>query len=60
MAARYEDGFRYALEQVRISFPDLDAEPLGEADALNQIVDGRLVPFIFLQGSDSLSCRHRL
>ncbi|MCI70880.1 hypothetical protein A2U01_0092143, partial [Trifolium medium] len=43
-------GFRYALEQVRIIFPDLDTERLGKADALNQIVDGRLVPFTLPEG----------
>ncbi|PNX54560.1 hypothetical protein L195_g048180, partial [Trifolium pratense] len=26
-------------------FPDLDAGRLGEADAMNRIVDGKLVPY---------------
>ncbi|MCI87640.1 hypothetical protein A2U01_0108924, partial [Trifolium medium] len=45
VAVQYEDGFRYAMEQVKLIFPDLDEKRLGEADALNQIVDGKLVPF---------------
>ncbi|MCI72195.1 hypothetical protein A2U01_0093458, partial [Trifolium medium] len=32
-------------EQLRIVFPDLDESKLGELDALNKIVDGKLVPF---------------
>ncbi|MCH80223.1 hypothetical protein A2U01_0000988 [Trifolium medium] len=46
----YEEGFRYALEQVKLIFPDLDEKRLGEADALNQIVDGKLVPFTLPEG----------
>ncbi|MCI94597.1 hypothetical protein A2U01_0115895, partial [Trifolium medium] len=43
--AQYEDGFNFALEQVRLVFPDLDDARLGEVDAMNQIVDGKLVPY---------------
>ncbi|MCI47935.1 hypothetical protein A2U01_0069177, partial [Trifolium medium] len=43
--ARYDSGFQFALEQVKIAFPDLDESKLGELDALNKIVDGKLVPF---------------
>ncbi|MCI78189.1 hypothetical protein A2U01_0099459 [Trifolium medium] len=30
---------------MKIVFPDLDESKLGELDALNRIVDGKLVPF---------------
>ncbi|MCH84902.1 hypothetical protein A2U01_0005739, partial [Trifolium medium] len=45
VGARYDSGFRFALEQLKIVFPDLDESKLGELDALNKIVDGKLVPF---------------
>ncbi|MCI40827.1 hypothetical protein A2U01_0062060, partial [Trifolium medium] len=38
VAAQYEDGFNFALEQVTLVFPDLDDARLGEVDAMNQIV----------------------
>ncbi|MCI12119.1 hypothetical protein A2U01_0033222 [Trifolium medium] len=50
VAAQYEDIFNYALEQVKLLFPDLDEKRLSEADALNQMVDGKLVPFTLLGG----------
>ncbi|MCI04818.1 hypothetical protein A2U01_0025866, partial [Trifolium medium] len=45
VGARYDAGFQFALEQLKIVFPDLDEAKLGELDALNKIVDGKLVPF---------------
>ncbi|MCI51512.1 hypothetical protein A2U01_0072756, partial [Trifolium medium] len=45
VGARYYSGFQFALEQLKIVFPDLDEAKLGELDALNRIVDGKLVPF---------------
>ncbi|MCI89424.1 hypothetical protein A2U01_0110713, partial [Trifolium medium] len=39
-------GFQFALEQLKIAFPDLDESKLSELDALNRIVDGKLVPFV--------------
>ncbi|XP_045819183.1 ankycorbin-like [Trifolium pratense] len=45
-ANQYEEGFAYALEQVKLLFPDLDAKRLAEADAMNQIIDGKLVPYV--------------
>ncbi|MCI56276.1 hypothetical protein A2U01_0077527, partial [Trifolium medium] len=42
---RYDSGFQFALEQLKIVFPDLDESKLGELDTLNKIVDGKLVPF---------------
>ncbi|MCI48443.1 hypothetical protein A2U01_0069686, partial [Trifolium medium] len=45
VGARYDFGFQFALEQLKIVFPDLDEAKLGELDALNTIVDGKLAPF---------------
>ncbi|XP_045791856.1 intracellular protein transport protein USO1-like [Trifolium pratense] len=45
-ANQYDEGFAFAIEQVKLLFPDLDAERLGEADAMKQIVDGKLVPYV--------------
>ncbi|CAJ2679406.1 unnamed protein product [Trifolium pratense] len=45
-ANQYEEGFAYALEQVKLLFPDLDAKRLSDADAMNQIIDGKLVPYV--------------
>ncbi|MCI64148.1 hypothetical protein A2U01_0085405, partial [Trifolium medium] len=39
VGARYDSGFQFALEQLKIIFPDLDESKLGELDALNKIVD---------------------
>ncbi|MCI29425.1 hypothetical protein A2U01_0050634, partial [Trifolium medium] len=50
VAAQYEDGFRYALEQVKVIFPDIDENRLGEADVLMKIEDGKLVPFSLPEG----------
>ncbi|MCI96598.1 hypothetical protein A2U01_0117898, partial [Trifolium medium] len=46
VGAKYDSGFQFALEQLKIVFPDLDEAKLGELDALNRIVDGELVPFV--------------
>ncbi|CAJ2637867.1 unnamed protein product [Trifolium pratense] len=45
-ANQYDEGFSFAIEQVKLLFPDFDAKRLGEADAMNQIVDGKLVPYV--------------
>jgi hypothetical protein len=50
VGSQYDAGFNYALEQVKVLFPDIDLERLGEADALMRIVDGKLVPFAPLEG----------
>ncbi|MCI95145.1 hypothetical protein A2U01_0116443, partial [Trifolium medium] len=36
VGARYDTGFQFALEQMKIVFPDLDEAKLGELDALNK------------------------
>ncbi|MCI82510.1 hypothetical protein A2U01_0103784, partial [Trifolium medium] len=45
IGARYDSGFQFSIEQLKVVFPDLDEAKLGELDALNRIVDGKLVPF---------------
>ncbi|MCI52186.1 hypothetical protein A2U01_0073430, partial [Trifolium medium] len=35
VGARYDSGFQFAIEQLKIVFPDLDEAKLGELDALN-------------------------
>jgi predicted nucleic acid-binding Zn-ribbon protein len=42
-ASMFQKGFDLALEQVKILFPDLDADILKEADSLKAIMDGKLV-----------------
>ncbi|GAU46490.1 hypothetical protein TSUD_402450 [Trifolium subterraneum] len=46
VAAQYDDGFRFALDQVKVAFPDVDAVKLGELDSVNQIVDGKIVAYV--------------
>ncbi|MCI36656.1 hypothetical protein A2U01_0057879, partial [Trifolium medium] len=46
VGARYDSGFQFALEQLKIAFHDLDESKLGELDALSKIIDGKLVPFV--------------
>ncbi|WJX77800.1 hypothetical protein P8452_61074 [Trifolium repens] len=43
---QYDDGFSFALEQVKILFPDLDPAVLGQADAMSTIEGGKLIPFV--------------
>ncbi|GAU37333.1 hypothetical protein TSUD_395140, partial [Trifolium subterraneum] len=42
---QYDEGFQFALEQLKITLSEIDAAKLGELDALNKIVDGKIVPF---------------
>jgi flagellar biosynthesis GTPase FlhF len=41
---QYEEGFQFALEQVKVLFPDLDPDVLGRADAMSTIEGDKLVP----------------
>ncbi|WJX24070.1 hypothetical protein P8452_13224 [Trifolium repens] len=43
---QYDDGFSFALEQVKILFPDLDPAVLGQADAMSTIEGGKLIPYV--------------
>ncbi|MCI29800.1 hypothetical protein A2U01_0051009, partial [Trifolium medium] len=61
VAVQYEEGFQFALEQMRVLFPDLDEKRLGEADALKKIEDGKLVSYVpplivILPSSSSINC----
>ncbi|GAU43738.1 hypothetical protein TSUD_365870 [Trifolium subterraneum] len=44
LGAQYDEGFQYALAQVKIAFPEADPSILSQLDALTQIVNGKLVP----------------
>jgi hypothetical protein len=43
MAGKFVDGFRAALEQIKVLFPDIDDEVLAQADFLKKVEDGKLV-----------------
>jgi hypothetical protein len=46
VASQYDDGFKFSLDQMKVVCPEVDAAKLGELDSLNQILDGKLVPYI--------------
>jgi hypothetical protein len=50
VGAQYEVGFNYALDQVKILFPEIDQARLGETDALMKTIDGKLIPYAPLEG----------
>jgi hypothetical protein len=41
---QYDEGFQFALEQVKILFPDLDQDVLGKAAAMSTIEGDKLIP----------------
>ncbi|KAK2401827.1 hypothetical protein QL285_051389 [Trifolium repens] len=41
---QYEEGFQFALEQVKVLFPGIDQDVLGKADAMLVIEGDKLVP----------------
>jgi hypothetical protein len=43
---QYDEGFAFALEQVKILFPDLDPAILSQADAMALVEDGKLIPYV--------------
>ncbi|GAU21300.1 hypothetical protein TSUD_371940 [Trifolium subterraneum] len=45
-ASQFDDGFRFALDQVKVAFPDMDVVKLGKLDSVNQIVDGKIVAYV--------------
>ncbi|GAU28740.1 hypothetical protein TSUD_372480 [Trifolium subterraneum] len=45
-ASQFDEGFKFALEQVKVAFPDVDVVKLGELDSVNQIVEGKIVPYV--------------
>ncbi|GAU31254.1 hypothetical protein TSUD_149400 [Trifolium subterraneum] len=44
-ASQFDEGFKFALEQVKVVFPNVDAAKLGELDSVNQIVEDEIVPY---------------
>ncbi|GAU10660.1 hypothetical protein TSUD_426390, partial [Trifolium subterraneum] len=44
MADKYVDGFAFAVEQMRVVFPDVDPSLLAELDFMKKIEGGKLVP----------------
>ncbi|GAU18212.1 hypothetical protein TSUD_26760 [Trifolium subterraneum] len=45
-AIQFDDEFRFALDQVKVAFPDVDVVKLGKLDSVNQIVEGKIVPYM--------------
>ncbi|GAU30211.1 hypothetical protein TSUD_67630 [Trifolium subterraneum] len=45
-ASQFDERFKFALEQVKVAFPDVDVVKLGELDSINQIVEGKIVPYV--------------
>ncbi|MCI81292.1 hypothetical protein A2U01_0102565, partial [Trifolium medium] len=43
---QYDEVFLFALDQVKVLFPDLDEQRLAEADAMKNIEDGKLVAYV--------------
>jgi hypothetical protein len=50
VGAQYEVGFNYALDQVKVLFPDIDQARLGEVGAFMKIVDRKLIPYAPIEG----------
>jgi hypothetical protein len=44
-----EEGFNFALDQVKVLFPDIDHARLGEADAMHKIDGDKLVPYALVE-----------
>jgi hypothetical protein len=45
IGAQYDEGFIYALDQVKVLFPDIDRDRLGKADAMLKIDGDKLVSY---------------
>jgi DNA repair exonuclease SbcCD ATPase subunit len=45
IGAQYDEGIAYALDQVKVLFPDIDRDLLGKADAMLKIEGDKLVPY---------------
>jgi chromosome segregation ATPase len=45
IGAQYDEGFTYALDQVKVLFPDIDRDLLGKADAMLKIDGDKLVSY---------------
>jgi hypothetical protein len=45
IGAQYDEGFTYALDLVKVLFPDIDQDLLGKADTMLKIEGDKLVPY---------------
>jgi hypothetical protein len=45
IGVQYDEGFIYALDQVKVLFPDIDRDLLGKADAMLKIDGDKLVSY---------------
>jgi chromosome segregation ATPase len=45
IGAQYDEGFIYALDQVKVLFPNIDRDRLGKADAMLKIDGDKLVSY---------------
>ncbi|MCI41697.1 hypothetical protein A2U01_0062931, partial [Trifolium medium] len=46
VAIQYDEGFQFSLDQVKVLFPDIDKERLGEANAMKSIKGDKLVDYV--------------
>jgi hypothetical protein len=49
LGAQYDEGFTYALDQVKVLFPDIDRDLLGKDDAMLKIEGDKLVPYALVE-----------
>jgi hypothetical protein len=52
IGAQYDEGFIYALDQVKVLFPDIDRDRLGKADAMLKIDGDKLVSYAPIETSE--------
>jgi hypothetical protein len=45
VGAQFDEGFNFALDQVKVLFPDIDQDLLGKAYAMSRIEGDKLVPY---------------
>ncbi|MCI83634.1 hypothetical protein A2U01_0104910, partial [Trifolium medium] len=46
VALQYDEGFQFAIDQVRVLFPDIDEGRLRKADAMKSIEGDKLVNYV--------------
>jgi hypothetical protein len=54
---QYDEGFSFALDQVKILFPDLDPATLSQADTMSAIESGKLIPYVPAQKAPESSAK---
>ncbi|GAU38038.1 hypothetical protein TSUD_274400 [Trifolium subterraneum] len=45
LGTQYDDRFKFVVKHMKFVFPEVEPAKLDELDTLNQIVDGKLVPY---------------